>query len=77
MKRKTKIQKDDDDLQPEYDASVMRAGVRGKYAERYRQGTNLVLLAPHVAAAFPDADAVNKALRLLMVVAKKAYPPSN
>jgi hypothetical protein len=40
--------------------------VRGKYVERYRQGTNLVLLDPDVAAAFPDAKAVNDALRLLL-----------
>jgi hypothetical protein len=77
MKRKSKIEQEDDDLQPEYDAGLIRAGARGKYAERYRQGTNLVLLAPDVAAAFPDAAAVNKALRLLMAVAKKAYPHSN
>jgi hypothetical protein len=76
MKRKAKITQDDDDLQPEYDASLIRGGVRGKYAERYRKGTNLVLLAPDVAAAFPDADAVNKALRLLMAVAKKSLPHS-
>ena len=57
---------EDDDLQPEYDFSQMQGGVRGKYVERYRQGTNLVLLDPDVAAAFPDAKAVNDALRLLM-----------
>jgi len=57
---------EDDDLQPEYDFSQMEGGVRGKYVERYRQGTNLVLLDPDVAAAFPDAKAVNDALRLLL-----------
>jgi hypothetical protein len=57
---------DEDDLQPEYDFSQMQGGVRGKYVERYRQGTNLVLLDPDVAAAFPDAKAVNDALRLLL-----------
>jgi hypothetical protein len=57
---------EDDDLLPEYDFSQMKGGVRGKYAERYRQGTNLVLLDPDVAAAFPDAKAVNDALRQLM-----------
>jgi hypothetical protein len=44
----------------------MKGGVRGKYVERYRQGTNLVLLDPDVADAFPDAKAVNDALRLLL-----------
>jgi hypothetical protein len=49
-----------DTLRPEYDFS---SGVRGKYAGRFAQGTNLVLLAPDVAAEFPTASAVNKALR--------------
>ncbi len=62
-----KIEADgDDDLLPEYDFSEMKGGVRGKYVERYREGTNLVLLDPDVAAAFPDAKAVNDALRQLM-----------
>jgi hypothetical protein len=55
-----------DDLRPEYDFSKMKGGVRGKYVERYREGTNLVLLDPDVAAAFPDAKAVNDALRILL-----------
>jgi len=57
---------EEDDLRPEYDFSQMKGGVRGKYVERYREGTNLVLLDPDVAAAFPDAKAVNDALRLLL-----------
>lgn len=57
---------EEDDLRPEYDFSQMNGGVRGKYVERYRQGTNLVLLDPDVADAFPDAKAVNDALRLLL-----------
>ena len=44
----------------------MKGRVRGKYVERYREGTNLVLLDPDIAAAFPDAKAVNDALRLLL-----------
>lgn len=47
-------------MRPEYDFSK---GVRGKYARRFAEGTNLVLLAPDVAAGFPTADAVNRALR--------------
>ena len=50
----------DPDIRPEYDFT---GGVRGKYAERYARGTNVVLLEPDVAAAFPTAEAVNKALR--------------
>ena len=57
---------EEDDLRPEYDFSKMKGGVRGKYVERYREGTNVVLLDPDVAAAFPDAKAVNDALRLLL-----------
>lgn len=53
----------DDDLKPEYDFAVMKGGVRGKYVARLRKGSNLVLLEPEVAAAFPSAAAVNEALR--------------
>ena len=56
----------DDELRPEYDFSQLKGGVRGKYAERYREGTNLVLLDPDVAAVFPDAKSVNDALRQLL-----------
>ena len=56
----------DDDLRPEYEDSVLRGGVRGKYLERYRSGTNLALLAPDVRAAFPTDEAVNQALRSLI-----------
>ena len=60
----------EDEMRPEYDFSQLKGRVRGKYVERYRAGTNLVLLDPDVAAAFPDGQAVNEALRLLMKVAK-------
>jgi hypothetical protein len=65
---------EEDDLRPEYDFSQLKGGVRGKYVERYRQGTNLVLLDPDVAAAFPDAKAVNDALRLLLQEKQSAQP---
>ena len=64
----------EDEMRPEYDFSQLKGRVRGKYAERYREGTNLVLLDPDVAAAFPDAKAVNEALRLLMDVAQRHGP---
>jgi len=57
----------DDDLLPEYDFS---GAVRGKYSERYRQGTNVVLLDPDIAAVFRDSAAVNDTLRLLVSLAK-------
>lgn len=61
----------DGELRPEYDFSQMEGGVRGKYVERYQAGTNLVLLAPNVAQAFPTEDAVNEALRLLIKIAQR------
>ena len=57
---------DEDDLRPEYDFSN---GVRGKHHEAYREGTNVVLLDPVVAKAFPTSEAVNRALRLLIDLA--------
>ncbi len=61
----------EDELRPEYDFNeLLKGGVRGKYVERYRAGTNVVLLAPDVAQAFPTEDAVNEALRLVMRMAK-------
>ena len=62
----------DDDLLPQYDFT---GAVRGKYYERYRQGTNVVLLDPDVAAAFKDSAAVNDALRLLVSLAKAKVAP--
>ena len=61
----------EDDLRPEYDLrELLKGGVRGKYAERYRQGTNIVVLEPDVADAFLNEKAVNEALRLVMQLAK-------
>ena len=63
---KTK-QTNKDELRPEYDfKELLKTGVRGKYVERYREGTNLVLLEPDVAKAFSDARSVNEALRLVI-----------
>ncbi len=61
----------EDDLRDEYDLrKLLPKGVRGKYADQYRAGTNLVLLEPDVAEAFPDEEAVNEALRLVMKLAE-------
>jgi len=57
---------ENDDLRTEYDASVLKGGIRGKYLDRYRSGTNLALLAPDVRAAFPTDEAVNQALRTVL-----------
>jgi hypothetical protein len=70
MKRKVKTE-EEDDLRPEYDLSKLKGGVRGKYAQRYKEGTNLVLLEPEVAEVFPDDESVNRALRLLMEISEK------
>ncbi len=70
MKKKLGNDKDDE-LRPEYDLhELLEGGVRGKYAERYRAGTNLVLLDPDVAKAFPTEQAVNEALRLVIQLTK-------
>jgi hypothetical protein len=53
---------DEDTMRPEYDFSK---AVRGVTAARYAEGTNVVLLDPDVAEIFPDARAVNEALRTI------------
>jgi hypothetical protein len=52
-----------DDLRPEYDFTSMKGGVRGKYAVRTREATNIVLIEPEVTEAFPTERAVNEALK--------------
>lgn len=66
MKKKSKK----NDLRSEYDFSTMSGGVRGKYAEAYRAGTNIAVLADDVASAFPTDDSVNRALRTIMEAAQ-------
>ena len=56
-------------LRREYDLSKLKGGVRGKYYRRFSERTNLVLLDPDIADAFPNAKAVNEALRVLVNVA--------
>jgi hypothetical protein len=59
-----------DDLRPEYDFSTMKGGIRGKYLQRYRAGTNIVKIDPDVAEVFTDDSTVNEALRSLIKVAR-------
>jgi hypothetical protein len=59
---------EDDDLEAEYDFA---GAERGKYFERYRQGTNVVLLDADVAQAFKDSESVNQTLRLLLGLARQ------
>ncbi len=68
---KDKTEPLEDEIRPEYDLSQLKGKVRGKYVERYRAGTNLVLLESDVQAAFPDAESVNEALRMLLKVARR------
>lgn len=60
MKKAKRIQ-----MLPEYD---FRGGTRGKYAKRYTQGTNVIVLEPGIAKVFPDSKSVNNALRALAEV---------
>ncbi len=67
-----KMQRDPDMLE-EYDFSK---GVQGKYAERYAEGTNVVVIDPDVAEIFPDHDSVNQALRSLAEIIKRQKKPA-
>jgi len=58
--KKASNKKSDPDMRNEYDFSK---GVRGKYAQRYAEGSNAVVLPPDLAKAFPTAEAVHEALR--------------
>jgi hypothetical protein len=70
--KKASTAKKADELRPEYDLAKLKGGVRGKYYERARAGTNLVLIEPDLAKIFPDTDSVNRALRLLADTAEAA-----
>jgi len=52
-----------DDMRPEYDFASMKGGVRGKHVRRVREGTNIVLIEPEIADAFPTEESVNEALK--------------
>ena len=66
MKKRAK--RNGSDMQSEYDFS---SGVRGKYAQCYAQGANVVVLEPDVARAFPNAEAVNTSLRALAQIIRR------
>src|SRR5437773_609822 len=67
MKKVTPLK---DDMRPEYDFASMPGGVRGKYVERLRRESNIVVLEPEIAQAFPTAEAVNAALRGMLDTAR-------
>jgi hypothetical protein len=72
-KAKSKL---NDWLRPEYKRSDFGEIVRGKYAKRIRESTNVVILEPEVAKEFPNDEAVNKALRTLMPIKHTKAPSS-
>lgn len=61
-----------EEMRKGYKREDLGKGIRGKYFEEYKKGTNLVLLSPDVAKAFPDDDSVNEALRNLMKIARQS-----
>jgi len=63
-----KVMKNDPDMLEEYD---FRDGIRGKYASKYKEGTNVVILDPELIEYFPDSASVNEALRSLARLMKK------
>ncbi len=66
------MNKSNDDLEQEYDLKSLGKGVRGKYFEDYQKGTNVVVIDPELSKAFPNAKAVNDALRKVLDNQKKA-----
>ncbi len=60
--------KKSEEMRPEYDFSL---GVKGKYAKKFAEGSNIVVLDPDVSKLFPDSKTVNDALRVLAKVAKQ------
>jgi hypothetical protein len=73
--KKVSAKKPEDDLRPEYDISQLKGGIRGKYYGQATRGTNLMLIEPELAKIFPDAESVNRALRLLVDTAEAAAGP--
>ena len=74
--KKASPKKLDDDLRPEYDLSQLKGGVRGKYYRKAIAGTNLVLIEPELAKVFPNAESVNRALRVLADAAEAVASPA-
>jgi hypothetical protein len=75
MKKDKKPEKDE--LRPEYKRSDFPGGlVRGKYAKRIKEASNIIVLKPEVARIFPNGDAVNNALLSLIDLARKTTRPT-
>jgi hypothetical protein len=70
MKKNSTPKQDDYELKEEYDLSKMTVLPRGRFAPERRMGKNVAVLEPDIAQAFPNDDAVNEALRLVLKAAK-------
>jgi hypothetical protein len=70
--KKVSKDKSSNDLRREYNLSKLKGGVRGKYYRQAISGTNLVVIEPELANAFPDTESANRALRLLLNTAEAA-----
>jgi len=71
-----KANQDPDDLRSEYTREDFDTMVRGKYAARMKESSNIVVLDPDVAEAFPNAEAVNQTLRRLLELARSSSQPT-
>ena len=72
------MQKESDDyeLRDEYDLAKMTVLPKGRHAPERRAGKNLAVLEPDIAAAFPDDESVNRALRLVLTIAQIPHQPT-
>jgi hypothetical protein len=70
MKKNSMKKQDDYELREEYDLSKMTILPKGRFDPKRRIGTNVVVLEPDIARAFPDDEAVNEALRLVLKASK-------
>ena len=72
MKKNSTKKQDDYELREEYDLAHMTVLPKGRFDPKHRIGSNVVVLEPDVAKAFPSDEAVNEALRLLLKASKLA-----
>ena len=76
MKKNSIKKQDDYELNEEYDLSKMTILPKGRFDPRKRIGNNVIVLEPDVAKAFPNDEAVNEALRLLLKASKLSHHTS-
>ena len=77
MKRNSIKNQDDYELREEYGISKMTVLPRGRFEPKRRIGSNVVVLDPDIAKAFPGDEAVNEALRLLLRASKLSHHPTS